>query len=94
MRRVKLSKVLSRKSRKKLKREIAKERIKRLFLMAKLVFSSYPELSKRYCWLIERIRKAVNLRLSKNQKVKYCKKCFFHGLNILFCTFKALFKIS
>ena len=70
----------SKQSIKNLKREIAKERIKRLFIMAELFVFSYPELSKRYCWLIERIRKAVNLRLSKEQKIKYCKKCFTYWI--------------
>ena len=63
-----------------LKKEIAKERVIRLLASAKH-FSSlntplYSKLSRRQCLLAEKVRKAVNLRLPKSQKMQYCKKCF------------------
>jgi len=64
------------KKNKKIKKEIAKERVKRLLLMANMFHLSNPVLSKRYCRLAEKIRLSVNLRLAKDEKVQYCKKCF------------------
>ena len=67
-------------NRKRIKKTIAKERITKLLFLAKKSFSSNPVLSKRYCNLIEKLRKSVNLRLSKEQKVQYCKKCYTYWI--------------
>ena len=61
---------------KKLKKRIAKERVDKLLSLAKKFSTSHSKLSQRYCKLIETIRKTVNLRLTKKQKMQYCKKCF------------------
>ncbi|MCC7570447.1 hypothetical protein KO465_03815 [Candidatus Micrarchaeota archaeon] len=63
------------KNSKKLKQEIAKERINRLFYLADFYSKTNSLYSKKYCLMIDKIRKTVNLRLSKQQKIKFCKKC-------------------
>lgn len=57
------------------KQKIAQERIEILFNLAEQEFDKHPERSKRYLELIDKIRTKVNLRLTKEQKKKFCKKC-------------------
>ncbi|MFA5382959.1 MAG: ribonuclease P [Candidatus Micrarchaeia archaeon] len=57
------------------KQKIAQERIEILFKLAQEEFDKHPERSKRYLELVDKIRTKVNLRLTKEQKNKYCKKC-------------------
>jgi len=57
------------------KQKIAQERIEILFKLAQEEFDKHPERSKRYLELIDKIRMRVNLRLTKEQKKKFCKKC-------------------
>jgi len=57
------------------KSKIAKERIEILFKLAEEEFTKHPDRSKRYLELIDKLRTKVNLRLTKEQKKRFCKKC-------------------
>lgn len=54
---------------------IAKERIERLLELAKKEFETNPERSKEYVKLARKIGKRCNVRLTKEQKRSFCKKC-------------------
>jgi len=56
-------------------RKIAKERIKILFGLAEKEFKKHPERSKRYIQLARKIGLRYNVRLTKEQKRKFCKNC-------------------
>ena len=55
--------------------KIAKERIEILFSLAEKEFKRYPERSKRYVELARKIGLRYNVRLSKDDKRKFCKIC-------------------
>lgn len=55
--------------------KIAKERIERLLDLAKSEFKTHPERSKNYIELARKIGKRYNVRLTKEQKRSFCKKC-------------------
>jgi len=55
--------------------KIAKERIEILFSLAKNGLKKHPERSKRYVELARKIGKRYNVRLTKEQKRSFCKKC-------------------
>ncbi|MEM5793193.1 MAG: ribonuclease P [Candidatus Aenigmatarchaeota archaeon] len=55
--------------------EIAKERIEILFNLAKENIKNHPERSRRYIQLARKIGMRYNIRLSKEKKVLFCKKC-------------------
>jgi len=57
------------------KKTIAKERVEILLDLAEEEFFKHPERSKRYLQLVDKIRMKVNLRLTKEQKKRFCKKC-------------------
>ena len=54
--------------------EIAKERIEKLFKLAKDAYEK-PERSVRYIELARKIGKRYNVRLTKTQKRSFCKNC-------------------
>jgi len=54
---------------------IAKERIEILLDLAKKEFKNHPERSKKYVELARKIGKRYNVRLTKEQKRNFCKKC-------------------
>ena len=54
---------------------IAKERIERLLDLAKESFEKHPERSRRYIELARKIGLRYNIRLTKEQKRSFCKKC-------------------
>lgn len=54
---------------------IAKERIEKLLNLAKKEFKTKPERSKKYIELARKIGKRYNVRLTKEQKRSFCKKC-------------------
>jgi ribonuclease P protein subunit RPR2 len=55
--------------------EIAKERIEILFSLAKNVIDSHPERARRYIELARKIGLRYNIRLSRELKRSFCKKC-------------------
>ena len=55
--------------------KIAKERIQILFSLAEKEFKLHPERSKRYIELARKIGLRYNVRLSKEQKRRFCKNC-------------------
>ncbi|MDI6798437.1 MAG: ribonuclease P protein component 4 [Candidatus Aenigmarchaeota archaeon] len=55
--------------------KIAKERIQILFDLAEKEFRKHPERSKRYVELARKIGLRYNIRLTKEQKKKFCKNC-------------------
>lgn len=55
--------------------KIARERIERLLNLAKEEFEKNPERSRRYIELARKIGKRYNVRLTKEQKRSFCKKC-------------------
>lgn len=54
---------------------IAKERITKLFQEAETMFKEHPELSKRYMGLARKIAMKYKVKFTKEQKLKFCKKC-------------------
>jgi len=54
---------------------IAVERIQRLFELAEEVFEKHPELADRYVKHAWRIKTRHNVRLSRDLKRKFCRKC-------------------
>ncbi|MDI6825642.1 MAG: hypothetical protein QMD36_00380 [Candidatus Aenigmarchaeota archaeon] len=54
---------------------IAKERIERLFDLAKDELKNHPERSKKYVELARKIGKRYNVRFTKGQKRNFCKRC-------------------
>lgn len=54
---------------------IAKERIERLLKLAKDEFDKNPERSRDYVKLARKIGMRYNVRLKKEQKRSFCKKC-------------------
>lgn len=55
--------------------KIAKERIQILLSLAEKEFKKHPERSKRYVELARKIGLRYNIRLPKQLKRKFCKKC-------------------
>jgi ribonuclease P protein subunit RPR2 len=55
--------------------KIAKERIGILLDLAKKEFKNHPERCKKYVELARKIGKRYNVRLTKEQKRNFCKKC-------------------
>jgi ribonuclease P protein subunit RPR2 len=55
--------------------DIAEERIEKLFSLAEKEFKKHPERSKRYIELARKIGLRYNVRLPKDLKRKFCKKC-------------------
>jgi len=55
--------------------KIARERIRILFDLASKFFPDYPERARRYIKLARKIGLRYNIRLSRKQKRKFCKKC-------------------
>lgn len=55
--------------------KIARERIQILFSLAEKEFKKRPGRSKRYIELARKIGLRYNVRLSKETKRKFCKKC-------------------
>ena len=56
--------------------QIARERIEILLKLAEKEFEQYSERSKRYVELARKIGLRYNVRLTKEQKRKFCKNCF------------------
>lgn len=56
-------------------RKIAKERIEILLKLAEKEIKNNQERSRRYVELARIIGKRYNIRLTKEQKSKFCKKC-------------------
>jgi ribonuclease P protein subunit RPR2 len=55
---------------------IAKERIRILFREARKEFREHPDRSRKYVKLARRIGMRYNVRIPKDLKRKFCKKCF------------------
>jgi len=55
--------------------KIAKERIDILFNLAEKELKKNPERSRRYVELVRKIGMRCNVRLTREQKRKFCKKC-------------------
>jgi len=62
--------------RKALIKDIAVQRIEKLLQLAIETYNRDPELSRKYVELAVRVKKKANVRLKKNLKLLYCKKCF------------------
>lgn len=54
---------------------IAGERIRTLFNLAEKELKTYPDRSRRYVELARKISLRYNIRLPKELKRKFCKKC-------------------
>ena len=54
---------------------LAYERIERLFGLAEGVFRERPELADRYVRAAWKLKTRYNLRLPKNLKLTFCRKC-------------------
>lgn len=56
-------------------KRIGKERVERLLDLASSVFDRRPELAHRYAELAWKIKTRYNLRLPKELKRKFCRRC-------------------
>ena len=61
---------------KKIKQEIALEKVKELFKEAKEAFPKDPKLSNRYVNIARKTAMKVNLKFPRILKRKYCKHCY------------------
>lgn len=61
--------------RKERQRQIAKERIKKLFEEAEKEFSKHPERAHRYVELARKIAMKMKIRLTE-YRTKFCKHCY------------------
>jgi ribonuclease P protein subunit RPR2 len=57
-------------------KEIARERIKKLFSEAEEVFSKDKELANKYVKLARKIAMKFNLRMPRGYKRRFCKHCY------------------
>jgi len=64
---------MNNKDRKKLQVEFAKSNLNKFFNLIDTRF--YPEMDSNYILEIKRISEGFNIRLSREQKLKFCKKC-------------------
>ena len=55
------------------KKEIANEKVKKLFYQADEIFQKDPSLADRYVYLARKIAMKVNLRYPRGLKRKFCK---------------------
>ncbi|MEW6528803.1 MAG: hypothetical protein AB1391_02860 [Candidatus Micrarchaeota archaeon] len=58
-------------------KKICEERIAVLFNEAQRTFAYHPERSKRYMQLVFAIVHKNKVKLTKEQKLSFCRKCFF-----------------
>ena len=56
-------------------KELAAERVERLFELAEDIFKTRPILADSYVRAAWRLKTKYNLRLPKNLKRKFCRKC-------------------
>lgn len=61
---------------KKQQKEIAKERISKLFQQAEEAFPKNKDLANRYVTLARKIAMKVKLRMPREYKRRYCKHCY------------------
>lgn len=61
---------------KKVIKETVKGRIKTLLTEARSSFKSHPERSERYLKLLWKLVEKYKVRLTKEQKLSFCRKCF------------------
>ncbi len=61
---------------KKVIKETVRERIAKLLDEARSSFKTHPERSERYLRLIWKLVQKYKVRLSREQKLSFCKKCF------------------
>jgi len=66
--------------RKKTDKKIARERVERLLELAHETLREDPNLSKRHVALAWRIKTKFNLRLPRELKLKFCRKCLSYWL--------------
>ena len=57
-------------------KEIARERIRKLFLEADKAFKKNKKLSNRYVEIARKIAMKLNLKMPKKYKRRYCKHCY------------------
>ncbi len=60
------------------KREIAREKVKKLFVQADEIFDKDPKLANRYVSLARKIAMKVTLRFPRGLKRKFCKHCYHY----------------
>ena len=61
---------------KKVIKETVRKRIAKLLDEARYSFKTHPERSERYLRLIWKLVQKYKVRLTKEQKLSFCKKCF------------------
>lgn len=66
--------------------DLAKDRIKKLFFQAELVFEQNPELSTRYVQLARKIAMKFKLRMPRELKRRFCKHCYAYLVPNKNCT--------
>ncbi len=67
---------MGRREEKRLRRAVARERVALLLGMAKDVWEEDRERARRYAGLAFSIVKRMKVRLTKEQKVAFCRRCF------------------
>jgi len=61
---------------KKVIKETVRERIEQLLKEARSSFRQHPERSERYLKLLWKLVQKYKVRLTREQKLSFCKKCF------------------
>ena len=67
---------MRRKGKPEWQKKIAKERIKILFKKAEEVFNENPKIADRYIELARKIGMRYNVRIPRELKRKFCRKCY------------------
>ncbi len=72
---------MKKKSDKEKQKKIATERVSILFKKAEEIFAKSTTKANRYVTLARRIAMKMNLRLKKEEKLKFCKHCYSYILS-------------
>lgn len=65
--------------------DIVRERIAILLSLAEKEAKEKPERARRYCDLVRRLAKRYNVRLTRRERMRFCKKCLNYwipGFNV------------
>lgn len=65
----------TRKERQSALKQLIRERIEILFSLAEKEIKKHPERARRYISLIKKLGRRYNVRLSRKERMRFCKKC-------------------
>ena len=70
-------------------KRIGSERVRILFELASQEFKNHPERSNRYVQLARKIAMRYNIRMPRELKRKFCKKCYKYLMPAVNCRIRA-----